>query len=100
MRSAPGRAGNREAITPAVHRLPGGEHGRVHVGEDLPGMLEKQSTRARQPHPSAAAVEQPDLDLFLELLDLLTERRLRHVQPFGGTREKCSSSATAMKYLR
>jgi len=40
--------------------------------EDLPSMFEKQSTSDRHPYPSCAAIEQLDLDLFLELFDLLT----------------------------
>jgi hypothetical protein len=50
-------------------------------------MLEKQSPSARQPHPPFAAIEQPDVDLFLQLLDLLTQRRLRDVEPLGGATE-------------
>jgi len=50
-------------------------------------MIQKQSTSARQPYPSCAAVEQLDLDLFLELFDLLTERRLRDVETLRGPTE-------------
>jgi hypothetical protein len=50
-------------------------------------MLEKQSTSARQPYPPFGAIEQPDLDLFLQLLDLLTQRRLRDVEALGGATE-------------
>jgi len=35
-----------------------GEHRAVHLGEDEPRMVEKESTRARQPHPSFGAIEQ------------------------------------------
>src|SRR5262245_39696561 len=57
-----------------------GEHRTLDVREDLPSMFQKQSPSARQPYPSCAAIEQPGLDLFLQLLDLLTERRLRDVE--------------------
>ena len=83
----PGGTRNRETNTLASHRPTGGEHRTVHLCENLPRMLEKQSTSARQPHPPFAAIEQPDLDLFLQLLDLLTERRLRDVQALGGATE-------------
>jgi len=55
--------------------------------EDLPRVLEKGSPAARQPHPPLVAIEQLDLDLFLELFDLLTERGLRHVESLGGAPE-------------
>jgi hypothetical protein len=72
----PRGARNRETITLASHRPPGGEHRTVCLRENLPRMLEKLSTNARQPYPPFVAIEQPDLDLFLQLLDLLAERRL------------------------
>jgi len=64
-----------------------GEHRTLDVREDLPSMFQKQSTSARQPYPSCGAIEQPDLDLFLELFDLLTERRLRDVEALRGPTE-------------
>ena len=78
---------NRETVTLASHRPPGGEHRTVRLCEELPCMLEKQSTRARQPYPPFGAIEQPDLDLFLQLLDLLTQRRLRDVETLSSATE-------------
>src|SRR6185295_11917879 len=85
----PGPRGTRngETITLASHRPSGGEHRTVCLCEDLPRRLEKQSTGARQPHPPFRAIEQPDLDLFLQLFDLLTERRLRHMETLGRATE-------------
>jgi hypothetical protein len=71
-----GGARNRETIPLASHRPPGGEHRTVCLREDLPRMLQKLSTSARQPHPPFVAIEQPDLDLLLQQPDLLAERRL------------------------
>jgi len=63
------------------------EHCTLDLREDLPCMLEKHSPAARQSHPALATIEQLDLDLFLELFDLLTERRLRHVEALSGSPE-------------
>jgi hypothetical protein len=50
-------------------------------------MLEKEPPGVRQRHPPFAAFEEPDLDLLLQLLDLLTERGLRDVEALGGATE-------------
>jgi len=57
------------------------------LDENLARMLEKQSTGARQPYLPFTAIEQPDLDLFLQLLDLLTEGGLRDVEALRGATE-------------
>jgi hypothetical protein len=64
-----------------------GEHCTVKLGKNLPRMFEKKSPSARQPHPPFVAIEQPNLDLLLQLFDLLTERRLRDVEALRGTTE-------------
>jgi hypothetical protein len=83
----PGRRCDRKTINFAPQRSTRGEHPALDLHEDLPRMFEKQSTGAGQPHPPSVAIEQLDLDLFLELLDLLAERRLRDVEPLCRTRE-------------
>src|SRR5215813_3459018 len=77
----------RQTITLASDRLTRGEHRTVDLREHLPCMFEKQSTSARQPHPSFGALQQLNLDLFLQLLDLLTERGLRDVEALRGPPE-------------
>jgi len=78
---------DREPITFASGRSTGREHRAIDLHEHLSRMLEKEPTSARQPHPPFAAFEEPDLDLFLQLFDLLTERRLRDVEALGGATE-------------
>jgi len=70
-------------ITLASHRPPRGDHRTVRLRENLPRLLEELSTTARQPDPPFGAIEESDCDFFLQLLDLLTEGRLRHVKAFG-----------------
>src|SRR5262249_50002963 len=76
-----------ETITLASRRPPRGEHRTVRLGENLPHMIEKQSTSGCQSYPPFGAIEQPDLDLLLQLLDLLTEGRLRDMEALGGPTE-------------
>src|SRR5438094_6886271 len=76
-----------QTITVASDSPTCGEHRTLDLREDLPCMFEKQSTSARQPHPSLGAFEQLDVDLFLELFDLVTERRLRDVEALRGPPE-------------
>jgi hypothetical protein len=83
----PGRRCDRQTISLASHRPTRGEYRTLDLRENLPRMLEKQSTTAGQPHPPFGAFEQLNLDLFLQLFDLLTERRLRDVEPLCGSRE-------------
>src|SRR5262249_59767524 len=79
----PGRAGDRQAIILASQRPTRCKHPTLDLRENLPCMLEKLSTGARQPDPPFVAIEQPDLDLLLQLLDLLTEGGLRDVEALG-----------------
>jgi hypothetical protein len=85
--AGPGGTGDRKSITLASERPTGGEHRAVNLHEHLAHVLQKEPPGARQPHPPFAAIEQPDLDLFLQLFDLLTERRLRDVEALGGATE-------------
>src|SRR5215471_8993050 len=77
---------NRETISLGSYP-PGGQHRTIRLREHLPRMFEKLSTSGRQAHPPFRAVEQPDLELFLQLFDLLAERRLRDVEAFGSATE-------------
>jgi hypothetical protein len=81
------RCVSRQTITVASDSPACGEHRTLDVREDLPCMFEKQSASARQPHPPLGAFEQLNVDLFLELFDLLTERRLRDVEALRGPPE-------------
>src|SRR5262249_613568 len=86
--AGPRRTSDRETITLASDRPPNSEPPRaVHLHEQVARMLEKEPPGARQPHPPFAAIEQPDLNLFFQLLDLLTERRLGDVEARGGATE-------------
>src|SRR5262245_46084649 len=84
--SSPRRTCDRQAITPSA-RPAGCQHRTVHLNEHLSRMVEKEAPSARQPHPSFAAVKQPDLNLFLQLFDLLTEGRRRDVESVRGVTE-------------
>src|SRR5204862_5195150 len=81
------RCVSRQTITVASDSPACGEHRTLDVREDLPCMFEKQSASARRPHPPLGAFEQLNVDLFLELFDLLTERRLRDVEALRGRPE-------------
>src|SRR5262249_42656051 len=85
--AGPRRTCDRETIRLASDRPADCEHRAVHLHEQVARMLEKEPPGARQPHPPFAAIEQPDLNLFLQLLDLLTERRLGDVEALGGATE-------------
>ncbi|MNC40134.1 hypothetical protein D3C75_888250 [compost metagenome] len=48
------------------------------------GGVEKRCTRCGQAHPALVAQKQAETELFLEPVDRLAQRWLRHVQALGG----------------
>ena len=65
------------------------DHGRRALGrsERPPRLRQQRAARRRQLDVAAVAPEQLDAELALEPAHLLGERRLRHLQPHGGTTE-------------
>jgi predicted metal-dependent enzyme (double-stranded beta helix superfamily) len=57
------------------------------VGEELSASSEEAFPLARQTNLSPRALEEPDPQLCLEVVDLAPERRLRDAQPSGGAGE-------------
>ena len=55
--------------------------------EDAPGVLLHPASGCGQLDPVVLAVEQPRVEVFLELADLEGHGGLRHVQPLAGTGE-------------
>ncbi|GAA2002191.1 hypothetical protein GCM10009755_08450 [Brevibacterium samyangense] len=59
----------------------------VHLGEDGPGPVEEEAAGLGEIDPAGGAREQLGVEFVLELLDLLRQGRLRHVQTGGGATE-------------
>ena len=55
--------------------------------QDDARLLHEHAARVGELHLALGAVEQLDPELFFELADLMTERRLAEMQPFGGAAE-------------
>jgi hypothetical protein len=65
--------------------------GRARIGylfQDGLGVLIKNLAGVGAQHAMGRAVQQLGAEFFLELAQLLGERRLRHVQYLGGTRQR------------
>src|SRR3546814_15488658 len=56
-------------------------------GQDLANLLQVCRARGRQLHPARGAGEERKAELVLELLDLLRQGRLGHVQSHGSATE-------------
>src|SRR5690606_20508645 len=59
------------------------QNGSADVTQDAADLCREQPTRFSELDSIAGAVEQGNAELSLESLDLLRQRRLRDVQPFG-----------------
>jgi hypothetical protein len=60
---------------------------RIAILEDSPGIDQKRFACRRQRDSFAPSVEQLYPKFAFQIVDLLTERRLRNVQPIRGVRE-------------
>lgn len=85
----PGRRGEADAQLPAASAssVPQGEARRFYLGQDTAGAVQQEPAGRGQEHALSAPLKQRHVQLPLQRLDGLAQRRLADAQPFGGPPE-------------